>query len=564
MAKSPHAPPTQTLRAVIAALDAIGQAAFIADAEKRITQANLCFTRITGYAAGEIKGHKVSFLLPDDQGPVAAMWRSVDEHGHWAGEILGRRKDGESVALWLHLGPLCDDTGAITHYLGAFSDITARRESQDELEYRLNHDALTGLPNRLLFQDRLERALARAHRNQLVVGVLFLDLDRFKEVNDSLGHLPGDTLLRQVAERLAASVRRADTVARLSGDEFAVILLDISDFRDAATVAKKILTRFDEPFILDGRPCRITTSIGIGLYPTDGADAATLLQQADEAMYVAKKQGRGCFRFASTDLAERAFQRDRLEAALRNAVDKGGLELHYQPIIALRTGQVEAAEALLRWRHPEIGLMVPGQFLPLARQLHLMPAITAWVLATAFADAVAWSKAGFASTRLCVNIGAVELESTDFPQRLSTLLDAAGLPAGHLDLEIPAAVALGMDDRQQTTLDALRNLGCRVALDDFGAGRADMRTFRKLHVDILKVSPEFIRDVARGGREGKLVRAATTVAHSLQAKVVAKAVETTEQHEFLRRSQCDGAQGYLFSRPLPPTEFLEFLAQSFR
>ncbi len=363
-----------------------------------------------------------------------------------------------------------------------------------------------------------------------------------------------------MAERLNSTVRKVDTVARLAGDEFTLILTDINDFRDAATVAKKILRRFSEPFDLDGRPRKVTISIGISLYPTDGQDVPSLLQQADEAMYTAKKQGRDSFRFASADLSQQAFEREALESALRQAVVDGGLEVHYQPIIEVASGRITGAEALLRWRHPEIGLMVPGQFLPLAQHSGLMPAISQWVLKSAFDQGAAWRAAGHGDLRLCINVSASELKDPNFHGLVERLLQETGLPGSSVDFEIPASVGLEGKEPVIRAMEELHRLGCRIALDDFGTGRPDFASFRQLPVNVLKVSPEYIRDVASGGQEAKLVRAATEIAHSLHIEVVAKAVETTDQYDFLRQNQCDRAQGFFFSRPLPPGEFLKLMA----
>ena len=555
----------EQLRLAAKVLEATSEGVFITDAEQRLVHVNPSFTRLTGFEPEDVLGKTPSVLSSGRHGPefYAALWRSIHEQGYWRGEIWNRKKSGEIYAEWLNISAVKNEAGDVGNYVAVFSDITSRKQSEEKLNHRANHDTLTGLPNRALFLERLEHAMARAQRNQLTIAVLFLDLDHFKQINDSLGHLAGDALLQQVAERLHHAVRNEDTVARMGGDEFTLIVEDVNDFRDAATVAQKILRQFALPFQLNGQPHRVTTSIGISLYPGDGDSVAELLRQADEAMYAAKKQGRGSFRFASADLSEKAFEHQALEAALTRALAEERLEVHYQPIVSLTDGVVIGAEALLRWRHPDIGLMVPGQFLPLAIESGLIQSIGHWVMRTAFTQAVVWRAAGHADVRLCVNVCRAELHHPDFLDGVEALLAETGLPANIIDFELPETLAMEASPLTIHSITALRGLGARVSLDDFGAGRTDFRTLRHTPVDVLKIAPDFIRDVTTNPDEAKLVRAATAAAHSLRMQVVAKAVETTDQFNFLRQHRCDSAQGYFFSRPVPAEELLPFLDKPF-
>jgi diguanylate cyclase (GGDEF)-like protein/PAS domain S-box-containing protein len=553
------------LRLAAKVLEATSEGVFVTDAGLNIIHVNPSFSRLTGFDAADVLGNKPSVLSSGRHGPefYANMWKSIGEEGFWRGEIWDRKKSGELFAIWLNISMVRNEHGETSHYFAVFSDITLRKLSEERLSHLANHDTLTGLPNRALFQERLGRALIRAERNKLVFALLFLDLDQFKQINDNLGHLIGDVLLREVGDRLSSTVRRQDTVARLGGDEFVLIIEDINDFRDAATVAQKILGQFTEPFLLNGQPTKISASVGISLYPGDGSAAETLLHQADEAMYCAKKQGRASFRFASTDLSERAFEREALRRALLRAVEEGGLEIHYQPIVDLTTNAIISVEALLRWRHPEIGLMVPGQFLPVAIDSGLMPAIGRWVLKSSVRQVARWRRDEHPDLRLCVNVSQKELHAKDFIHLMHDTLAEGGIPAGAVDVEIPESLA--MDDVPATlrAIAQLHDLKCRVTLDDFGAGRTDFRALRQVPIDTLKIAPEFIRGLPGSGDEAKLVNAAIVVAHSLPITVIAKAVETSEQYTFLRQHHCDAAQGYLFSRPVPPDEFpprLDFTA----
>ncbi|PKU22874.1 putative bifunctional diguanylate cyclase/phosphodiesterase [Telmatospirillum siberiense] len=502
-------------------------------------------------------GTLYAYIHPDDRAHFVPQAESLlnGERENLSAEIRFTPKAGSFAWGHANVSLIRSIDGQPQFAVGMVEDVTVRKTMEKRLNHQASHDALTGLPNRVLLEERLARALIRAERNRLVFALLFLDLDQFKQINDTLGHVTGDTLLRDVATRLTGTVRRQDTVARLGGDEFVLIIEDISDFRDAATVAQKVLGRFNEPFLLSGQQTRVSTSIGIGLYPSDGEDAETLLRQADEAMYCAKKQGRDSFRFAATDLSEKVFERDALRKALYRTVDEGGLEIHYQPIIALESGAIQAVEALLRWRHPEIGLMTPGQFLPLAVDSGLMPVIGKWVLESALRQLALWRSDGHPSLRLCLNVGKSELHAGNFALQLHDCLATNNVPAHAIDIELPVALAMDATSATRHALGQLHEMTCRIAIDDFGAGRTDFHTLRQVQIDILKISPDYIRGLPTDNDEAKLINAAIVAAHSMSISVVAKAVETSEQYVYLRRHHCDAAQGYLFSRPLPPGEF---------
>jgi len=542
-------------------LEATSEGVFITDAEEHIIHVNPAFTRMTGFEPEDAEGKTPAILASGRHGAdfFAAMWSSIKASGTWQGEIWNRRKTGELFAAWLDISAVRDEGGRVSNYVSVFSDITSRKETEEKLTHRAHHDPLTGLPNRALFLERLDHAIARAQRNQLLVGVLFLDLDHFKQINDSLGHLVGDALLQQVSERLIHTVRAEDTVARMGGDEFTLILEDITDFRDAAKVAQKILQQFSIPFELAGQPHRVTTSIGVSLYPADGDSVPALLREADEAMYASKKQGRDSFRFASPDLSEQAFEHQTLEDALGAALGNGQLEVYFQPIIELGTLRMVGAEALLRWLHPEIGLMVPRQFLPLANDTGLIKPIGQWAMRQAMTQGAHWIKA-HPELRICVNVSKTELQDENFIAMIEGLLAESGLPPQSLDVEVSEGVAMEAAAATMQALHSLRTLGIHIALDDFGIGHTDFRTLHSMPVDVVKIAPDFIKGLNSGEDEGNLVRAAIAVARSMNIRVVAKGVETSAQFEFLRANHCNGAQGYLLSPPVPASGLEALLA----
>jgi diguanylate cyclase (GGDEF)-like protein/PAS domain S-box-containing protein len=551
------------LRLAAQVLENTSEGIFVTNAEREIILVNPAFTDLTGFDSAEVVGHKPSILSSGRHD--AAFYERINatlvEVGKWQGEIWNRRKSGELFAEWLNISVVRNQNDDITNYVAVFSDITSRKQTEERLNYQANHDPLTTLPNRTLFYERLSRALARAHRNRLTVGLLFLDLDHFKEVNDSCGHLIGDMLLQTVAERLTGCTRQGDTVARLAGDEFTIILEDIADFRDAAVVAQKILRQLAEPFHLNGYRLHVTTSIGISLYPADGEDIQTLLRNADAAMYRAKKQGKNNYQFHSESLNAQAFERLALESSLLHAVERQQFRLHYQPVYDLASGQVVAVEALLRWQHPEVGVVLPAQFLSLAEETGLISPIGRWVLNEACRQMAAWHAAGLGTLRVNVNLSGQQLLQFDLTDCVSAALRDSQLPPEFLELELPESSVMGKDHENGRVLNALKALGVRIAIDDFGTGYSSFGYLRRLPIDTLKIDQSFVRDIMTDADDAKIITAITAIAHSLRLNVVAEGVETTEQLAFLKKHQCDQAQGFLFQRPLPPAELTQLLQQ---
>ena len=441
----------------------------------------------------------------------------------------------------------------------------ALKEQKQSLQRMAHHDALTGLPNRVLLTDRIQRALLRRHAETSLQAVLFIDLDHFKEINDSLGHSVGDELLKRVAGRLQRCVRREDTVARLGGDEFILLAEQLDDAAAASTLAEKILATFEEPFEAPfeaaGQSLSVEASIGISLYPGDGDDPETLLRNADAAMYKAKADGRGTFRFYSAEMTERAQHRLALENALKRALDNRELELYYQPQLSLLTGAVLGAEALLRWNHPEQGLMTPDQFIPIAEQSALINRTGSWVLSQACQQLRQWQDEGLAGFKLAINLSGRDLWNNPLEAHIDAALAESGCRPETLELEITESFLMHQPEKTRALLHALRDRGISVAIDDFGTGYSALGYLKQYPMNRLKIDRSFVEDVTDDPYDAAIVRAVIALGHSLGLTVIGEGVETAAQADFLRAAGCDLAQGYLFARPMPADAFRAFLRE---
>jgi len=527
-------------------------------ADGRLAFANDACARLFAFgSAAEIVGRAWSELLD------AAEAERVEREGlaaaragaAWSGEAVVRRRGGAHVRVALSAAPLGGGRLAL-----GMSDASAAHALQEKLVELAHHDPLTGLPNRRLFDDRLEIALAQAHRYRHRVAIWFLDLDGFKRVNDTFGHAAGDELLKAVAERLASSVREGDTVARQSGDEFTLLLPGIHYAEDLATISRKLIEALRQPFLVAGRELRVTASAGISLYPEDGEDAETLLKCADTAMYRAKERGRDNFQLFSAAMAEKALERRSLEDGLRAALDRNELTLHYQPCLELATGRITGVEALLRWLRPEQGVAAPRDFMALADLTGVMLAVGPWVLETACQQARAWQKRGTRGLRLMVNLSAHELQRDDLVVHVERALAASGLAPDALHIEVPEGYAMRDLARTVATLRELRAIGVHLAIDGFGTGFTSLAHLRQLPVDTLKIDVSFVRGATSDADDASVVTAVIAVAHSLGLRVVAQGVETEAQVALLRSLRCDEVQGYLWSPPLPAGECERILA----
>ncbi|HET7775229.1 MAG TPA: EAL domain-containing protein [Azospira sp.] len=540
------------------------EAIMICDQANRIISVNRAFCDITGYEQEEVLGQDPRILSSGrhDKDFYGQMWHTLRETGAWAGEIWDRRKNGEVYPKWMTINAVHDaQSGALTHYITLFSDITERKETEARIHHLAHHDPLTGLPNRFTLEARLEQSLADARRHGNKVAVMFMDLDRFKTINDSLGHAVGDSLLMEIAHRLRAAVRESDTVARLGGDEFVVVLPDVEGANDAAHVAGKIIEEVARDLKVGAHELHTSASIGISLYPDDGETVPAVMQNADTAMYHAKAIGRNNFQFFAAAMNRAATERLELERKLRQAMTNQEFELHFQPQFALAADRITGVEALLRWRHPEDGLIPPDRFIPIAEETGLIVGIGDWVLVAACRQLKTWLVAGLPPLRMAVNLSTRQLRHQEFPQRVAAILEETSVPAVLLELEITESGVMEHPEEAIQTLHALNDMGVTLAIDDFGTGYSSLSYLKLFPIDRLKIDRSFVRDIERDPDDAAIARGTIALAHSLGLEVVAEGVETAAQLDMLATDGCDEVQGYFFSRPLPVEAATAFLAQ---
>lgn len=549
-------PANGALRMVAAVLETVNEGIMVSDGDNRIVMVNPAFTAITGYAPEEVIGKDPSFLNSGrhDERFYESMWEDLDRDGRWEGEIWNRRKDGEVFPEWLSIVALRGRDGEVEQYVAVFSDVTRRKQDEERIDFQANYDVLTELPNRSLLQDRVHQALSQAAHGKEQVGILFLNLDNFKVVNDSLGHGAGDVLLIEMARRMKACLRDRDTIGRLGGDEFLVILPQITSAEETTMVSRRLLEAVSKPYVLKGHAHDIvlTTSIGIALYPDDGENVADLIRNAAAASFHAKERGRGTYQFFTEDMNIRARKRLSLENRLRRALDRDELVLHYQPKVELRSGRIVGVEALVRWQCPEEGLIQPATFIPLAEETGLVVPLGQWVLRAATAQARAWQDAGMEPMVMAVNISARQLSKNDLLADVVAILDETGLAPEFLELEITESSLMEKADEAIATLRRIREMGVHLAADDFGTGYSSLNYLRNFPLDSIKIDRSFIADIGGGG--ARLAAAVIAIGQSLGLKVTAEGVEEQAQLAFLRQQWCDAIQGFLFCKPLPADE----------
>lgn len=550
------------LRQMAAVFESTREGVVITDLTPRILGVNRAYTEITGYQEEEVLECNPSLLKSGRQDPMfyQAMWQSIHETGHWQGEIWNRHKSGEVYPQLLTVSTVRDGDGRPTHYVGVMTDISQLKQSEERLERLAHYDPLTDLPNRLLLLSRLEHLLERAERYRHKAAVLFIDVDNFKVINDSLGHPAGDALLSALARRLRDRLRDEDTLGRLGGDEFLVVLEDLGRVEDAATVAEVLIGLLEQSFVLpSGEEIHIGASIGISLYPNDGGTVTELIKNADTAMYQAKGQGRNTYRFYTASLSAAANHRLALEARLRRALANDEFALYYQPQIDTNTDRVIGCEALLRWRSPEDGLVPPNRFIPLAEETGLILPLGEWVLRNACAQAKAWLDAGLPLLVLAVNLSARQLRQPDLVDQVAAILQETGLPPDHLKLELTESMLMEQGEQAVACLQALKNLNLKLSIDDFGTGYSSLAYLKSLPIEELKIDRSFVRDIPEDSNDMEIAATIITIARTLKLRVVAEGVETQEQLDFLKRQDCHAWQGYLFSRPIPAAEFAGLL-----
>ena len=540
-----------------------GEGIVITNNARIVVSINDAFTRITGYELADVYGQSLQLHGTglNDQAFLQAMWEALDEVGYWEGEIGYRHRDGNPRHVWLIMRQVRDSNGQLTNYIGHLADISERRAWEEHFRYLSEHDYLTGLPNRTLFQDRLQQAIRLSARQDEMLAVAFMDLDRFKNINDSLGHHIGDRLLHAVAERIRQHLRASDTLSRQGGDEFILLLTGLHRTEDAVQVIEQLQRSVADIYLIDEYEFGVTCSIGVSMFPRDGSDYDSLIKHADAAMYQAKAAGRNSYHFYTHDLSERAVERVQIESGLRRALDNQELQVFYQPQIDIDSGRIVGAEALLRWIHPELGTIPPLRFIPVAEETGLIVPIGEWVLHSACRQACQWQAQGFALS-VAVNLSAVQFRHKALEQSIGQALSASGLAPQWLELELTEGLIMDGSDSVIGIMQRLRQIGVKLSVDDFGTGYSSLSYLKRFPLDKLKIDQSFVRDVTTDPDDAAITRAIINMAQSLKLKVIAEGVETQEQLEFLRRYECDEYQGYYCSKPVPADEFLMLLRQA--
>lgn len=552
------------LRLAASVFDSTSEGIMVTDAQSRVVSVNEAFTRITGYELDEIRGKTPSFLASGRHDPAfyQQMWHSLQEEGVWCGEIWNRRKNGEVFPEWQNINVVRDERDCITNYVAVFSDITQIKKSQEEIEFLANHDPLTGLPNRNLLVDRINRQIQRARSEEEEFCLFVLDLDHFKYINDSLGHNVGDELLNAAAHRLQASVREVDTVARLGGDEFVILLNTPSDLTMAQRIAPRLVDAFSHPFKCSGNELHITPSFGIAFWPKDAEDARQLVQNADAAMYQAKRRGRNQYAFYTGEMTDVAMRRVQLENALRVALKEDALTQLYQPQIDAETQRLIGVEALARWNHPELGAISPAVFIPLAEETDLIVALGDWALRHACRQMKDWLDRGFDLERVAVNVAGAQLEQANFYENLLHILEETGLPPERLEVEITEGWAMANLETISPVLAEMRDIGIEIAIDDFGTGYSSLSRLKELPVDTLKVDRSFVMNIPDDASDMAVANAVIALARIMGKKVTAEGVETDAQEDFLVQHRCDRLQGFRYGKPLTVQELELQLART--
>ena len=530
-----------------------------------IIYTNPAFERIMGYAQDEVLGCNVRVLFNGELGSVAVeKLRDATRRGMEAEAVVrAYAKDGTARWISVSVSPVRDEDGRLTHFVNVFSDVSERVGYELELQRQANHDSLTGLANRNLLADRLAQAIAQAHRAGHAVAVLMVDLDNFKVINDSLGHAAGDMVVKAVAQRLALCVREGDTVARMGGDEFVLVMHNIQGEVDATAMMQRIVASIATPFVVEAHELHVTCSLGAAIYPKDGGNSEELLRNADTAMYRAKEQGRDSFRFYTSDMNLRLMERLNLEAELRLAIDREVFQIHYQAQVDTATQRVVGAEALARWPHERLGMIPPARFIPLAEETGLIVTLGEWLLRKACMQARSWERGTLGGPRLAVNISARQFRQKDFVSVVARALADSGLDPDHLELELTESMVMSNPDEAVVLLHDLKALGVHLALDDFGTGYSSLNYLKRFPIDVLKLDQSFVRGVLSDSDDAAIARSVIALAHSLNLRVVAEGVESEEQRQFLSTARCDIMQGYHFSRPLPAADFAALLQSAF-
>ena len=549
------------MRLAASVFEASNEAILICDRHNRVISVNPAFGRITGYGNGEVQGQDPSLLFADVGARIQyqTMWDTLPQQGAWQGELACRRKNGDAYPAWFSISLCRDAEGEPEHFIAMFSDISVRKVQEQRIAHLAFHDELTGLPNRRLVSDRLAVALARAQREDSQVAVLFVDIDRFKNINDSLGHACGDQLLQQVAQRLHAALRGGDTVARMGGDEFVLLCPGAGHGAAIAARAQDILGQLAQPYRTMGMDLHVSASMGIACFPDDGDTPEVLVRNADAAMYLAKERGRNNFQFYAPELNASILSRLKLEMDLRHALAHRQFELYYQPKVEMASGRLHGAEALIRWRNSQGELVPPNRFIPVAEECGLIVPIGDWVLAEACRQHAAWRAAGLPPLTLAVNVSVRQFAQPGFAESMGRMVAELGTPASAIELELTESILMSDVRRAAATLERLKELGFAVAIDDFGTGFSSLNYLRHFKLDVLKIDQSFVRELLQDKAALAIVQSIIALARALGLRTVAEGVETPEQRDLLCAQGCHGMQGYLLARPMPAAEFADWL-----
>jgi diguanylate cyclase (GGDEF)-like protein/PAS domain S-box-containing protein len=556
----------ERVRVATAVFDSTQEGVLVTDEQGLIVHVNRAFMAITGYQREEVLGDRPNRFKSGrhDAQFYRVMYEALMEKGHWSGEIWNRRKSGEIYPQWQNIRRVCDDAGQTSHFVAVFSDLTAIKRSEQELQQLAHYDPLTGLPNRLLFTDRAAQALTYAGSSKRGCALLLIDLDHFKNINDSLGHNVGDQVLKAVAERLQGLFDSGMTLARLGGDEFALLQENCQQVMQAAGLAQRVLDAMKEPFVLDSHPLFISASVGISLFPSDAQSAEQLLRNADSALFKAKSDGREGYALYTEELTAHAQQRVELASELRRAIDRHELRVFYQPVHDLESSRILGVEALVRWQHPERGMVSPGEFIPIAEQSGLIGEIDGWVLNTACRQMCAWLAAGLEVSFVAVNVSSRLFSRGDLDRQVAEVLRETGLDPAYLELEVTESAVMEDPEQAIEQLHRLRELGISLAIDDFGTGYSSLLRLKRMPVQKLKIDQGFVAGLPSDEDDIAIVRVIIALAQSMGMNVLAEGIEHADQAGFLLANGCELGQGYWFARPMPAEQIDWLRAPDFR